>query len=214
MSPAETVTVPSGRDANGEFGIDQIEAFGAKPSHQQRGAGKFYFGFRRGRDDGAVTVPHHDIADADGDADSPGALDLRAADLDGIAVTDIFLDRGRQPGRGHIEIDRTGAEPPPQPAEAAGEDHHQNRDHDGEAFDPAFAGDPTAQAAETIAEPVKAGVRPRQQPARAIARRLVMVDPNRHHPTARAGRQHADWTPWDSWGDVFLAIASRCWRWL
>ena len=105
----------------------------------------------------------------------PGPLDLRAADLDGIAVADIFLDRRREPGRGHLEIDRTGAEPPPQPAEAAGEDHHQGRDHDGKALYPAFAREPSPQRCEAIAEPMKTGVRPRQQPARAMTGRLVMV---------------------------------------
>jgi hypothetical protein len=92
-------------------------------------------------------------------------------------VTDIFLNRRGQPWRGHFEIDRAGAEPPPQAAEASREDRHQNRDHDGEAFYPAFAGKPSPQRFDVIAKAVKAGVRPRQQPARAIAarRRLVMV---------------------------------------
>ena len=122
------------RNAHREFGIDQIEALGTKLPHQQRGAGKFHLGFRRGRDDDVVAIPDDDIADPHGDADSAGTLDLGAAHLDGIAVTDILLDRSRQPWRGHLEIDRTGAEPPPQPAEAACEDHHQRRDHDGKAL--------------------------------------------------------------------------------
>jgi hypothetical protein len=90
-------------------------------------------------------------------------------------VTDIFLDRRGQPWRGHLEIDRTGAEPPPQSAEAACEDHHQSRDHDGKALYPAFTGEPSAQRSKVIAEPMKNRVRPGQQPARAMARRLVMV---------------------------------------
>src|ERR1019366_9309029 len=104
-----------------------------------------------------------------------GALDLGPAHLDGIAVTDIFLNRRGQPWRGHLKIDRTGAKPPPQPAEASGKDHHQNRDHHGKAFSPAFPGKPAAQPSDVIAEPMKTGVRPGQQPARAMTRRLVMV---------------------------------------
>src|SRR4030081_272710 len=98
-----------------------------------------------------VAIPDDDIADTHGDADPAGTLDLGAAHLDGIAVTDILLDRSRQPRRGHLEIDRTGAEPPPQPAEAAGEDHHQSRDHDREALDPASPREPSARCSEQIA---------------------------------------------------------------
>src|SRR6266404_2914496 len=122
-----------------------------------------------------VTIPHNDIADAHSDSDPARTLDLRAAHFDGIAVTDIFLDRRGQPWRGHLEIDRTGAEPPPQSAEAPGEDHHQNRDHHGKALYPAFPSEPSTERSEVIAEPMKTGARPGQQPARAIARRLVMV---------------------------------------
>jgi hypothetical protein len=122
-----------------------------------------------------VAIPDDDVADAHGDADPAGALDLRTAHFDGIAVADIFLDRGGEPGRRHLEIDRTCAKPPPQPAEAAGEDHHQKRDHDGEALYPAFGREPSPQRLEAIAESVKTGARPGQQPARAKARRLILV---------------------------------------
>ena len=199
------------RDAHRKFGIDQIEALGAQPSHQQRGAGKPHLGLRRARHDGVVAIPDDDVADAHRDTDSAGALDLRAADLDGIAVADIVLDRRGQPRRRHIEIDRTGAEPPPQPAEAAAEDHHQEpRSTTARRLTQRSPASHRRNAPKSIAEPVKAGIGSGQQPARAMARRLVMVrDPNRHRPTARAGRQHADSDPW---GDVFLAIASRCRR--
>ena len=63
-------------------------------------------------------------------------------DLDGVAVPDVLLDRRGQPGRRHVKVDRTGAQPPPQPAKARSEDHHQNRDGDTKALDPAFAGYP------------------------------------------------------------------------
>ena len=84
-----------------------------------------HLGLRRARDDRTVAIADDDVADAHRDADAAGALDLGAADLDGIAVADIFLDRRGKPGRRHVEIDRPGAEPPPQRAEAADEDHHQ-----------------------------------------------------------------------------------------
>src|ERR1700736_4646944 len=122
-----------------------------------------------------VAIPDDDVADAHRDADAPGPLDLRAADFDGIAVADIFLDRRGQPGRRHLQVDRAGAEPPPQPAEADYEDDHQRRQHDGQALYPALPGQPSAEAAEAIAESVKAGIRPRQQPTRLAARRLVVV---------------------------------------
>ena len=77
-----------------------------------------------------VAIPDHDVADAHRDTDLAGAFDLRAADLDRIAVPDIFLDRGRKPRRRHVEIDGSGAEAPPKPAETNGKDHHQNADHD------------------------------------------------------------------------------------
>src|SRR5258706_1430169 len=122
-----------------------------------------------------VAIPDNDIADAHGDSDSAGTLDLGAAHLDGIAVTDIFLNRRGQPWRGHLEIDRAGAEPPPQSAEADYKDHHQSRDHDGNAPYPAITGKPAAERSEMIAEPLKSGVRSGQQSGPAIARRLVMV---------------------------------------
>ena len=70
-------------------------------------------------DDGVVVVADDDVADAHGDADPPGPLDLGAADLDGVAVADIVLDGSREPGRRHVEIDGTGAKPPPQRAESS-----------------------------------------------------------------------------------------------
>ena len=105
------------RDADRKLSVDEIDAFGAKAPHQQRGAGKFDFSFRRAGDDGAFAIPDDDVADAHRDANPAGAFNLRAADLNRIAVADIFLDRGRKPGRRHIEVDRPGAEPPPQPDE-------------------------------------------------------------------------------------------------
>ena len=67
-------------------------------------------------------IADDDVADTHGDADPPGALDLGAADLHGVAVTDIVLDGGGEPRRRDVEIDGTRAEPPPQRAETADED--------------------------------------------------------------------------------------------
>ena len=122
-----------------------------------------------------VAIPDNDVADAHGNANSAGALDLRAAYLDGVAVADIFLNRSGQPRRGHFEIDRTCTEPPPQNAEASGEDHRHRRDRDRQPLDPAFTREPSAHRLEIIAEPMQAGVRSGQQPARAVSSCLVVV---------------------------------------
>src|ERR1700754_670558 len=107
-----------------------------------------------------VAVPDNDIPDTHGDTDPTRTLDLRAAHLDGIAVTDVFLDRSRQPWRRHLKIDRTGAQPPPQSAEATNEDQQQDRDCDGKALCPTFTGEPAAHRSEPVAQPMNAGVRP------------------------------------------------------
>src|SRR5580658_2926817 len=122
-----------------------------------------------------VAIPDNDVADAHRDTNSPGALDLRAAYLDGIVVADIFLDRSGQPRRGHFEIDRTRAEPPPQDTKATGENHNQSRDRDRQPPYPAFTREPSAQYREIIAEPMQAGIGSGQQPARAMPRRFVTV---------------------------------------
>src|SRR5262249_10833729 len=115
-------------------------------------------GLRRGRNDGMLIVANDDIADADGDADPPCTLDLRSADLDRVAVADVLFDRRGEPGRGDVEIDWTGPDPPPQGAEAAGEDHHQGDDRDREPPHPAFAGQP-AEPGEPVAGAAEPGVR-------------------------------------------------------
>ena len=139
------------RDAHGEFGVDQVEALGAEPPYQQCGTRQPHFGLRRAGDDGVVAIADDDVADAHGDADLAGTLDLGAADLDRIAVADIVLDRGGKPRRRNIEIDRPGAEPPPQPAEAAGEDDRQRGDHNRKALYPALAADPSLRRCDLVA---------------------------------------------------------------
>src|SRR6476620_6296611 len=97
-----------------------------------------------------VAIPDDDIANAHGDADPAGALDLGAAHLDRVAVADVVLNCRRKPWRGHFEVDRPGAKTPPQPAEACGEQHHQRCDHDAEALYPAFTGDPSLQGCKIV----------------------------------------------------------------
>ena len=128
-----------GRDPDRELGVDEIEALGAQMPHQQTCPRQLHLGLRRGGDDGVVVVADDDVADAHGDPDPPGPLDLGAADLHGVAVADIVLDGGSEPGRRDVEIDGTGAEPPPQRAETADEDDGQGTDHDGQPLQPATA---------------------------------------------------------------------------
>ena len=60
-----------------------------------------------------IAVADDDVVDSHRDADSSDALDLRTADLDGIALSDIILDRGCQPRRRNVEIDRARAQTQP-----------------------------------------------------------------------------------------------------
>ena len=78
------------------------------------GPGNSDLGLRRARHDRAVGVAHHDVADAQRRATARVALELRAADLDLMAVAEILLDRRGQPRRGEIELDRAARQPPPQ----------------------------------------------------------------------------------------------------
>ena len=77
-------------------------------------AGDADFGFRRARDDGAVRVAHHDVANAQRHAAVGVALELGAANLDLVAAAEIFLDRRGQPRRRDIELDRAAGQAPPQ----------------------------------------------------------------------------------------------------
>ena len=133
----------------------------------------------------------------------------RAADLDGVAVTDILLDRRRKPRRRHVEIDRAGAQPPPQAEEAAGEDHRQRRDDDRKPPDPAFTDDPSLQRRRTCrrscgcpsSASTTAGARDGRQPRHARA-------PTHHRSTPGSGCGCLCW----ACGDGFRAMGSRCRR--
>ena len=105
-------------DTHGEFGADQIEAFGAHMAAEQAHARDADFRFRRARHHGAVGIAHDDVADADGGAAVLGALDLGAADFDALAAAEILRDGGSQPRGEGIKLDRAARKPPPQAAEA------------------------------------------------------------------------------------------------
>jgi len=66
------------------------------------------------------------------------------------------LDRSRRHGVAiSSRLDRTGAEPPATPAEAACEDHYQHPVHDGERFYQRDPSNPSACCAEMTAEPME-----------------------------------------------------------
>src|SRR5882724_9741599 len=143
-----------------------------------------------------IVVAHDDVADADGDPDAPCPLDLSAADLDRVAMADILFDRRRKPRRRDVEIDRSGAEPPPQGAEAAHEDHYQGYDNDRKPPDPAFPDHPSPQRGDLVPGAMKPGIRFGQQPSRMPPGRLVIpirVVPLGRRDVGRSGRLVARW---------------------
>ena len=90
----------------------------------------------------AMGVAHDDVADAQRGASVGVALELRAADLDAMMAAEIFLDRGGEPRRREIEIDRPAAEPPPQRQHP---DQHQCRHRWRQAIDTRRQRSPEAQ---------------------------------------------------------------------
>ena len=157
-----------------------------------------------------IAIPHDDVADAHRDPDPAGPLDLRAADLDRVAVADIVFDRSGKPRRRHVEIDRPGAKPPPQAAEATGKNHQQRREDNGDPPEPAPAGEPAPQRSQAIGQHIKAGVRPRQQPTRTAPRRFIVSPACQSAPSHCCGRASTDGL--GSWVGLCLTIASRCRR--
>src|SRR5689334_20871601 len=104
-------------------------------------------------------ISHDDVADPHRDADAAGALDLRSADLDRIAVTDVVLDGRCQPGGRDIEVDRTGPQTPPQHGERTGEDDQKRSNDNSQALDPALADRPSPQRGKPIAKAMQPGIR-------------------------------------------------------
>jgi hypothetical protein len=152
-----------GLDAYLHLGAHQAEPLRANASGDQARTGDADLGLRGARHDGAVRIAHHDVADTQRRAAVGVALDLRAADLDAMVAAEILFDRGGEPGRGNVELDRAAAEPPPQ-------GHHAD-DHDaGERA--AHIGD-LAQAQPPMEETDAAIVGPEQIAHRAGRRGLV-----------------------------------------
>ncbi len=143
--------------------------------HQQTRPRQPHLGLRCAGDDGVIAVANDDVPDADGNADPAGALDLGAADLNRVAVTDIVLDRGRQPWRCDVQIDGTGAEPPPHRTETADENGDQGTDDNDQALQPATTTQPAAQRAESVTEAVESRTGTSQQPACTMARRRFLI---------------------------------------
>ena len=113
-APANTVTRPSVSIRTDISAPTRLRLCGAHLAGQQAGAGNAHFGFRRGRDHGAVGVAHDDVAQAQGGAAVLVALDLGTADRDGLIAAEILLDRRLQPWRRDVEFDRPARETPPQ----------------------------------------------------------------------------------------------------
>ncbi len=90
LSPVENRYIAIRSDTHRQGGIHQIETFGAKLSHQQRGAREPHLGLWRAGDHSVVMIPDNDIADAHRNADSAGALDLGAADFETVLSWPIF----------------------------------------------------------------------------------------------------------------------------
>ena len=112
-------------DPHRELGAHQIEAFGARVAAQQAEAGEPDLGARRARDHDPIAVAHHDIADAQAGAPVLVALEHGAADLDAVAITEIFLDRRREPVGREIERDGSAREPVKQCPHDDRDDGHQ-----------------------------------------------------------------------------------------
>lgn len=161
-------------DPDRELGIDEVEAFGAQVPGEKCCPRQPHLGLRCAGDDGMVVIADDDVADAHGNPDPPGALDLGAADLHGIAVADIVLDGSGEPGRRHVEVDGTGAQPPPQRAKTTDEDDDQCAEDDGHPAQPASARQRPPKQRETVTD-AKARVGTRQQAARAMSRFLFLV---------------------------------------
>ena len=134
-APAKTVTPTILLDAHGHFRTDEIEAFGAHMAAQQAHAGDADLGLRRARHHRTVGVAHDDVANAHRGAAVLGALDLRAADLDVMIAAEILLDRGSEPGRHDVELNRSAGKPPPQRKEARGHEHTKDANADRRAPD-------------------------------------------------------------------------------
>ena len=114
LVPANTVTLLSGSMRTCISAPTRLSRLARTLPGHQPGAGEADLRLGRTGDDLAVGVAHDDVADAQRGAAAGVALELRAADRDAVIVAEILFDRGGEPRRREIEIDRPAAEPPPQ----------------------------------------------------------------------------------------------------
>src|SRR5262249_32618090 len=104
------------------FGPDEAEPLSMDtPSHQPR-ARHADFRLRCARDDRAIGIPNDDITDAQCGPAVRVAFNLGSANLNLVAVTEVFLHCGGEPGSDYVELDWSAAEPPPQSHK--GKHHH------------------------------------------------------------------------------------------
>ncbi len=160
-----------------ELGADEAERLGAQPPHHQRDARQPDFGLRRAGDDVARLVAHENVAQPHRDADAAGALDLGAADFDGVIVPEVLLDRRSEPWRDDVEVDRPRAEPQPQRPEACSTDTADHRKNDHHPPTQRFERSQWRRPRNGSVITVKPDAAPFQKLARAIAGHVVVVIP-------------------------------------
>ena len=142
VAPVETLTRPSCSISTDSSASTRLRLSARSRPNSSDSAGNAHFGLGRGRNDLLVAIADDDVEHANGDARPARALDLRAADLDGVVAADVVLDRGGQPRRRHVEADRPLAEPPPQQAECAARQRGQDQRQRDQPAGPAMAREP------------------------------------------------------------------------
>ena len=124
-------------------------------------------------------IPHNDIAQAHGNTNAPGTLDLRTADFDSVIVPEILFDRRCKPRRHDIEIHRPGTEPQPQGTKRRTENNAEGHQNDRNPTDPAITSSASAaKPAKPIREAVNADAWTVEKLDRPIAGGIVMVIPS------------------------------------
>ncbi|CEG08181.1 hypothetical protein BN961_01595 [Afipia felis] len=144
------------RNPHRQFRIDEPQRLGAQRTEQKRHTGQAHFRFRGARDDSAVVVAHHDVAQAHRDPDPPCTLDLGTADLDGVVAPEVLLNGGRKPWRDNIEIDGARAEAQPQSEKTDAEDNGQNAERGDGPAQPDRVENPVTKSCERCGQTVQA----------------------------------------------------------
>ena len=167
---------------HGEFGADQIEAFGPHMTAEQAQAGDLDLRLGCARHHRAVGIAHDDVADADRGAAILGPLDLGAADFDALAAAEIVGNGGGEPGGEGVELDRSAGQPPPQAGEAQDQNAGQDAGADPDLADQAaMAGEQAAIGSEV---PPVAAERPPRWAAVRLPRRRGCTSGSHFGPAA------------------------------